>query len=162
MFLKQALEALVAAAQHPLALGMYVVVVVAWLVLSLRVTRHRALLRHLEALPEGDRLIALELEMGPLPKKGITAEQWLRGRAQVFSVVRWLVVAVTLIVVLSLAVFAYLGASPKSLAIGGRITVDGAPLSELGRVTPRYPVYETFVGGLTLSEDDSVLLRKKP
>jgi len=128
MFLEKALQALGVAAQHPLALGMYVLVIVSWLVISLRVKRHRALLRRLDALPEKDRLKALELEIGPLPKKGINAEQWLRAREQVFKLARLGILCVAAIIILSLAVFYFLQAAPKSVVVAGQVTLDNRPL----------------------------------
>lgn len=129
MFLKQALQALGIAAQHPLAVGLYILVVASWLVISLRVKRHRALLNQLKTLPEKDRLKALELEIGPLPKKGIDAEQWLRAREQVFKLARIGIFSVTAIIILSLAVFYFmqLQASAKALSVSGRVTLDGKP-----------------------------------
>ncbi|MBN1349368.1 CHAT domain-containing protein [candidate division KSB1 bacterium] len=128
-FFKHAFEALSAAAQHPLSVGLYVLLVVSWLVISLRSKRHRTLLHHLEKLPEKDRLKALELEMGPIPKKGINAEQWLRGRAQIFKLARLGALCITAIIVLSLAVYYYLHASPEIISIDGQVILDNSPLN---------------------------------
>jgi len=130
MFLKQALDALQDAAQHPLAIGMYILLVAGWFLISWRVKRHRSLLRHLKKLPEKDRLKALELEMGPLPKRGINAEQWLRARAQTFNLARLAILCLTLVIVLTLAVYYYLNAGPGVLTVSGSIFLDGAPLPE--------------------------------
>jgi hypothetical protein len=86
------------------------------------------LLRQLRDLPERDRFKALELEMGPVPKGGINAEEWLRGRAQTFSLARWLILMVTVTIVLGLAAFVYLKRPPPSVVFGGRATLDGLPL----------------------------------
>ena len=126
MFLRQALDALTEAAQHPLALGMYVLVVVSWLVISLRIKRYRLLLRHLKKLPVKDRLKVLELEMGPLPKKGINAEQWLRSREQVFKLARMVITNLTIIIILTLAVFYF--RVQASTGVSGRVTLDDEPV----------------------------------
>lgn len=68
-FMKAALEALPHAAQSPLAFAAYVVAIVAWLIIALRVNRNRQLLKHLEKLPEGHRLEALRMEMGAVRLK---------------------------------------------------------------------------------------------
>ena len=38
--------------------------------------------------PEPDRLKVLELEPLPMPRNGVTAEEWLRGRQQIFDLIR--------------------------------------------------------------------------
>lgn len=129
MFLEKALQAIGIAALHPLAVGMYVLVVASWLIISWRVKRHRTLMEHLKTLPAKDRLKALELEIGPLPKKSLNAEQWLRAREQSFNLARWGIVSLTAIIVLSLAVFYYLHAAPKAMVIAGHVTLDDQPLA---------------------------------
>jgi len=128
MSFQGALRTLVEVAEHPLAVGLYALVVVAWLVLSLRVKRHQILLRHLQTLPEADRLKALELEMGPIPKKGIDAEQWLRARAQVFNLARWIIVAITGVIILSLVVYLQLKAGPRLVSVSGHVRLNDGPL----------------------------------
>jgi hypothetical protein len=125
---KEWLAALVAIADHPLAIGIYALLVVSWLILSLRVNRHRSLLRQIEKIPEPDRIKALELEMGPIPREGIDAEQWLRARAQVFNLARWVALGLTVVVLSSFAV--YLNAAPKQLTVNGRVLFKGGALPD--------------------------------
>ena len=127
MFLRLAFDALKEAAHHPLALGMYVLVVVSWLLISWRVKRHRILLRNLQKLPEEDRLKALELEIGrPLPRDGIDAEEWLRSRDQSFRLARLGILSLTAIMVFSLAVFYFvqIRAATKALVVSGDVRLD--------------------------------------
>lgn len=129
MFWQKALEAIGNTAQDPLALAMFVVLVVSRLVVALRVRRYRDLLHNLEKLPEKDRLKALEHETGPLPKKGINAEQWLRARQQTYRLAGFGIFCVMLIIIGAFAVFYYLNAD-QSLPVGGKVYLDDVPLPQ--------------------------------
>ena len=75
-FLASALAAIPSAATSKLALAAYAFALITYLASVYRVTRNKNLLRYLERLPEGDRLGALEIEMGGVQlASGITAEQ---------------------------------------------------------------------------------------
>ncbi len=170
MFLEKAFDALAGAAQHPLAVGLYVLVVASWLIISWRVKRHRTLMQHLKTLPAKDRLKALELEMGPLPKKGLNAEQWLRAREQSFNLARWGIVSLTAIIILSLAVFYYLRAAPKAIQVAGRVTLNqrawpNATLTIVG-ITGSWPTdnngaFQFQIPALVKSDSMTVTVRGK-
>lgn len=120
MFHSLALDVLVEAAKDPLTLVGFVILVVSSVV-SIRARRHKVLLRNLEKLPESDRLRAIELEMGPIPKKGITAEHWLRARKQKFTTAQLGIVCSALLI----AFVVYREAEHR---INGNIMLDGRPL----------------------------------
>ena len=63
-FLSTALEALPHISTSPLAFVGYIIVVISWLILSLRVKRNKQMLKHLDKLPKKDRLEALQMELG--------------------------------------------------------------------------------------------------
>ncbi len=129
-FLQQAFAALGDAAQRPLAFALYILVVVSWGIITWRVRRFRDLMRRLDLLPEADRLKAIESQGIPLPRKGINAEQYLRARAQNLRLAGWGMLALTAIIVLSLAAFVYLNPPPTSVEFAGQVTIDGLPLRE--------------------------------
>src|SRR5882762_8752993 len=80
-FLKNAISALPSVASSPLSLVGYVALLISWLAIALKVKRNKQLLQHLNKLPEGDRLKALEMEMGTIRVKGgMSPEQWLQAR----------------------------------------------------------------------------------
>lgn len=61
------------------ALAAFLVLVVAWLLIALRIRRNRQLLNALEKLPPGQRLKALQAEMGHVsPPRGLSPQQWLK------------------------------------------------------------------------------------
>src|SRR5262249_50716436 len=81
--LRSSTNVITAAGKNPLALVALLLILVAWVVITLKVRRNRQLLHSLEKLPEKDRLKALEAAMGYLKiKGGISAEQWLRHNVQ--------------------------------------------------------------------------------
>lgn len=77
------LKALPAVATSALALVAFLTLVVAWLFLALRVRRNKHLLDALEKLPPGQRLKALQAEMGHVtPPKNFSAAQWLKWQTR--------------------------------------------------------------------------------
>lgn len=79
--IEKVFSSLPAVATSPLAFVAYLLVVIAWLLVALKVRRNKQLLSRLEKLPEKDRLKALELEMGsPRLRAGLTPKQWLRHK----------------------------------------------------------------------------------
>ncbi|MAF66866.1 MAG: hypothetical protein CMJ84_14575 [Planctomycetes bacterium] len=110
-FLESALSALPDAASTPLALVGYVVLIVAWVVIALRVKRNKQLLGSLEKLPEGDRLKVLQMEMGAVHiKSGLTPEQWIRSRVHLYYFLGFAILS--LVVVLIFTIAATTGATP--------------------------------------------------
>lgn len=68
-----------AAGKNPLTLVALLLILLTWVVVTLKVRRNKQLLHSLDKLPEKDRLKALEAEMGHSKiKGGISADQWLR------------------------------------------------------------------------------------
>jgi hypothetical protein len=105
-FLQHALEAIPLAATSPYALAAYLVTIVAWVAIAFRVARNRELLRHIESLPQKDRLAAIQTELGGgvhVPG-GISPEDWLRGRTMRYYFVGYmtLVLALSVIVVIAM------------------------------------------------------------
>ena len=79
-FLTRALGALPEAAKSPYAFVAYIVALGAWVLVSLRVTRNKNLLKQLVHLPQRDRLRALQAEMGQVPiREGLSPEQYFRS-----------------------------------------------------------------------------------
>jgi hypothetical protein len=103
-FFKSLLEALPNAATSPYAFVAYICVVVAWVVIGLRVKRNAQLLAHLERLPSGDRLAALQLEMGAASiKGGITPEQWIRAQVHKYLFLGFAILCLAAVVVFVVA-----------------------------------------------------------
>ncbi|HLL04571.1 MAG TPA: hypothetical protein VK539_28565 [Myxococcaceae bacterium] len=103
-FFSRALKALPIVASSPAALVAYLVTIAAYAYSAARVVRNRGLLKHLATLPEGDRLKALEIEMGqPAVTGGISAEQWLRAKIHRYYFLAFVVTTLTLILMVLLA-----------------------------------------------------------
>jgi len=105
MNFKELISGLPEAARSPYAFVAYIVLVLGWLLISLKVRRNRHLLKHLSSLPEKDRLKALELEMGAVRiRQGLTAEQWIKSRDHLYV---FLAFVITSLVVVMLFVVAH-------------------------------------------------------
>jgi hypothetical protein len=73
----------------------YVAVVIAFVVVTLKVTRNKNLLNRLKSLPETDRARVLQMEMGAAYlAKGLSPEQWLQQQRQRFYFLAFLSVSV--------------------------------------------------------------------
>jgi hypothetical protein len=94
------LDAIPNAAANPLALVAYLATLVAWVVIALRVKRFRILMDKIEALPEKDRLKAIEAEIGRVKIRfGLTAEQYLQSRIHTFILIGFLAGCATVVLV---------------------------------------------------------------
>ena len=97
-------DGLPTAAANPLAFIAYVALIGSWLTIAWKVQRNKQLLKHLDKLPEKDRLQALQLEMGGgvRLRAGLNAEQWIRSRTQVYLVVGFVVVCISIIMIVGI------------------------------------------------------------
>ena len=103
-FLTSALGAIPDAASHPFALLAYLAVLLVWLIIGLRVRRNSNLINGLHHLPEGDRLKALEAEMGHVDvPAGLTATDWLERNRQQYYFIAFLALLGALVVVVVIA-----------------------------------------------------------
>lgn len=99
------LQAIPSAAASPLALIAYLATVAAWVAIALRVKRFRVLMEKIDALPEKDRLRAIEAEIGRIKvRPGLTAEEYLRSRIHLFILIGFLAVCCTIVLVTGTAV----------------------------------------------------------
>jgi hypothetical protein len=104
MNLKELISALPETATSPYAFVAYIVLVLGWLVISLKVRRNRHLLKHLSTLPEKDRLKALELEMGAVRiRHGLTAEQWIKSRVHLYVFLAFVMTSLVVVVLFVVA-----------------------------------------------------------
>ncbi len=79
------IKAIPSAATSPGALAAYVVAILCSTVVGLRTRRHGMLLAKLKDLPPGQRIQALELEMGAARvPPNLSPEQWLRSRIHTY------------------------------------------------------------------------------
>ena len=115
-FLASALAAIPSAATSKLALAAYAFALITYLASVYRVTRNKNLLRYLERLPEGDRLGALEIEMGGVQlASGITAEQWVKSRIHKYHFSSLVILCLVIVLVLGYAVWISYGTSEISV-----------------------------------------------
>jgi hypothetical protein len=99
-FFKSAFSALPTVATHPLAFVAYIVVVLAWVIIAWRVRRNNNLLKHLDKLPEADRLTALQNEIGHVPVKGgLSPAQYLRSRIHFFYFLGFAILCLTVLTI---------------------------------------------------------------
>lgn len=125
-FITHALKALPGVASSPLALIGYIVAVGAWLLIALKVQRHKSLLTNLEKLPSRHRLAALKDEMGVVPlKESLTAEQYLKSRIHLYYILAFAILCLT-VVVLFVVASARTGAiNSRTVKIFGKVYQAG-------------------------------------
>jgi hypothetical protein len=112
------LTALQTAASNPLAYAAYMATLIAWFVIAWKVHRHQILLKHINFLPEKDRLTAISLEMGTVQVKGgVSPEQWLRSRIQTYYLVGFCVMCLTIFAIVALAFYVYSGSVSGSIGL---------------------------------------------
>ena len=92
-----------AIATHPLAVSVYVLVVGAWLLAYFRTARFKLLLERIEQVPAKDRKHVVALEMNTVIPDSISAEDWLRGRRQLYIVVAYVITLAAILTIFSLA-----------------------------------------------------------
>lgn len=92
-FFQQMIAALPAVATSWQAVAGYVALTVAFVVVSLKVTRNKNLLNKIKSLPEKDRARVLQMEMGAsYLATGLSPEQWLQQQRQRYYFVGFLAV----------------------------------------------------------------------
>lgn len=103
-FLRSALSALPIAASSPLAMAGYVITVVAWLVIVIRVKRNKQVLNNLDKFPKHDRLELLRAEMGAVRlKSGLSPEQYLRSRIHLYYLIGFAMICLLLVLLFAIA-----------------------------------------------------------
>ncbi len=92
-FFQQMITALPAVATSWQAVAGYVALTVAFVVVSLKVTRNKNLLNKIKSLPEKDRARVLQMEMGAAYlATGLSPEEWLQQQRQRYYFVGFLAV----------------------------------------------------------------------
>src|SRR6267142_2488974 len=87
-FLRSAFSALPTAASSPMALAGYVVTILAWVIIALKIKRNKQVHASLDKFPERDRLAALRLEMGTVRlKAGLSPQQYLKSRIHLYYLI---------------------------------------------------------------------------
>jgi len=81
----------------------YIIVAIAWLVISLRVRRNKQLLKHLVEIPKDQRLEALRLEMDTVLPQNITPEQWLKHKDHQYYFLGFAIVCLLFLVTFAIA-----------------------------------------------------------
>jgi hypothetical protein len=104
-FLNAAFSALPHVLGDTRALIAYVVAVAGWVAVALKVQRNKNLLLHLRKLPEGDRLGALQMEMGAIPvPAGMTPTQYLTARVHSYYFWAFVIFCILIGIVSGLAI----------------------------------------------------------
>ncbi|HLH33989.1 MAG TPA: hypothetical protein VKX41_04900 [Alloacidobacterium sp.] len=104
-FLHAAFSALPHVLGDTRALIAYVVAVVGWAAVALKVQRNKNLLFHLRKLPEKDRLPALQMEMGAVPIPGeMTPTQYLTARVHTYYFWAFVIFCILLGAIAALAI----------------------------------------------------------
>lgn len=129
------LSALPVTASSPLALVGYVVVVVCWFILGMRVNRNKNLLKNIEKLRPEDQLPALQSEMGVVSiSGGVTPEQWIKIRIHRFVFVAIILVVVVLFC-LALSAFFLAAENQRVKAIAEQVRIEQAKKEYLQQVS---------------------------
>lgn len=143
------LKAIPAAAASPLALVAYLATVIAWTLVALRVNRFKILMERIDKLPEADRIEAIRIETGRVVPKGMTAEQYLRSRIQLFIFIGFLVLCATAAFVASMALIRVY--EQKARADGYIIEILGeANASAVDAQSPYKSAVSTLENGSTM------------
>ena len=104
-FLKSAFAALPEAAHDNRALLAYTIASIAWVVVSLKVTRNKNLLKSIEKLPESQRLEALRMEMGATPvTRGVSPAQFLKARIHTYYFWAFITLCALVLLIFGIAV----------------------------------------------------------
>jgi hypothetical protein len=115
--LLETLKSLPTIAGNPLAVIAYLVVIGAWLLSYFRTARFKSLIDRISSLPEADRKSILATEMNTVIPETISAEDWLRGKRQLYVVVAYVLTLVVAVLLLVLAFFNRGGLSIDSVGI---------------------------------------------
>jgi hypothetical protein len=98
-FIKDILRALPNVASSPFAFVGYVIAIIAWTVIALRVQRNKNLLTNLKSLPSKDRLSALRDEMGTVSlKEGLSPEQYIKAKIHQYYFLAFAILCLTIII----------------------------------------------------------------
>jgi hypothetical protein len=112
-FFQQIIAALPAVATSWQAVVGYVAVVIAFVVVSLKVTRNKNLLNRLQSLPARDRAHVLQMEMGAAYlAAGLSPEQWLQKQRQQYYFFAFLAVCILVLALVVAARLASAGPNP--------------------------------------------------
>jgi hypothetical protein len=120
------LQALPTIASSPLAFVAYVILIAAWLVAVTTSRKSARLFKRIKALPEKDRLPAIELEYRTVPAAGVTAAQWLAAKEATYRLVRYCA-----LVVLALVVVGMLGYLINAYFATAKLVASQAELQRL-------------------------------
>jgi hypothetical protein len=135
-FLSKALASIPQAAQTWQASISYIVTVLAWAVVTWRVTRNKNLLAKLKDLPPGDRRKILETEMGgAYLASGLSPEGWLAASRQRYYFIGFVSLCVTLLVIIALAGYYALAAASLRSNVSNRTPTPEDYLSRLSQGT---------------------------
>jgi hypothetical protein len=136
-FLQATKDVIVAASANPLALAALLLLLATWLIVALRVSRNKELLKSLNKLPSKDRLAALQAEMGVVEiKGGLSPEQWLKNKVRTYYLVGFAMLCVTVIVLIAILVSSH----APALKSGLDVTLNPSP--ESVDSPPSQPVVE--------------------
>jgi hypothetical protein len=105
--INQILKGISTAASNPLAFVSYIVALIAWVLIRIRVGRNKNLLERLKDLPKADRLEALKAEMGVLPiREGLSPEQWIRSRINRYYFLGFVVLCAVFVILFAISAYA--------------------------------------------------------
>lgn len=97
------LKSLPEIAGSPLAIIAYLAVVGGWLLSYMRTARFKLLMNRIGSLPEADRKAVLATEMNTVVPAEISAEDWLRGKRQLYVMIAYVLTLMAIVLVLTLA-----------------------------------------------------------
>jgi hypothetical protein len=117
-FLHAAFSALPHVLGDTRALIAYIVAVIGWAAVALKVQRNKNLLFHLRKLPEKDRLVALQMEMGAVPiPSGMTPTQYLTARVHTYYFWAFVILCTLIGAIVALAI-TYRSTNVKEISRG--------------------------------------------
>lgn len=107
MEITKLLEHVSEAASSPFSVVAYICVVAAWTYITIAQHRLDKISKQLKHLPESERASILAREYSVLPRKGLSAKQWLRARRELLFFIGFLSILFAVLVVTLTAISHY-------------------------------------------------------
>lgn len=103
--LKEALSVLPSVATSPMAFVGYLATILAWVWAISRSQRFKLLLSKLKDIPESDRAIVIQHEMGAVLPAKVSAEQWIRAKKQQYFFLAFVLLLLTTLSIIAISVW---------------------------------------------------------
>jgi hypothetical protein len=130
MDIQKFLGALKTAGTNPIALVGYLVVVAAWVYVKTTDGRLKFIAKTIKDLPETDRLEILKKEYNTTPRKGLSAEEWIKSRKQLLLFFGFITTVLAIVVIGLAAISRSVSTADKPASATNKlVTVPSPPVT---------------------------------